>query len=109
MTPVRFHPLDDRVVIKQLEPESRTPGGIILPDKAQKPTFRGVVVAVGPGKRTDSGERLPMQVAVGNVVAFPFAHGEITEGDEKYLVVRESDVLAIIEDAPPPVPQYAGE
>lgn len=106
---VNLRPLDDRIIVKQLNPETVTKGGILLPDKAQKPVCRGTVVAVGPGKRTENGVYIPVQVHVGDVVAFAWAGAEITEGGEKYLVLREAEVLAVIESNAAPTPQYAGE
>lgn len=92
-------PLGGRVVIKPHEPEEVTKGGIVLPDTAKKKPRRGEVVAVGPGKLLDNGERAPMELSVGDVVVYSeYAGTEITmkSGDD-YVVLEEDSVLAIDE------------
>ena len=92
---VKIHPLGDRVVVKALEKEEKTKGGIYLPDTAKEKPQEGKVLAVGPGKMTDDGKRLPMDVAVGDVVIFAKYGGtEIKEDDEELIILRESDILA---------------
>lgn len=90
-------PLSDRIVIELSEAEEVSPGGIVLPDAAQEKPKQGKVVAVGPGRISDEGELLPLDVKAGDVVMFSEYGGtEITVGRKEYTVVRESDVLAII-------------
>ncbi len=94
---VTLKPLDDRIVVEPLETEETTPGGIVLPDTAKEKPQRGRVVAVGPGKLLDSGERAPMAVAVGDEVIFGKYSGTEVEIDGVELkILRESDVLAKI-------------
>lgn len=90
-------PLGDRVVVKVMEQEEKTKGGIVLPDTAKEKPQKGEVVAVGPGKLLDSGERAPMEVKVGDRIIYARYGGtEVeVEGDE-YLILRESDILAIL-------------
>jgi chaperonin GroES len=88
-------PLADRVVVKPLEREETTKGGIVIPDTAKERPQEGEVVAVGPGKYED-GKRVPMEVKVGDRVLFAKYGGtEIKIDGEEYLVLRESDILAI--------------
>ena len=90
-------PLDDRVVVKQVEAEETTSGGIVLPDTAQERPQRGKVIAVGPGKLLDSGERAKMSVAKGDDVLYAKYGGTEIEIDGKEVVIlRESDILAKI-------------
>lgn len=92
---VRLQPLGDRVVIKEITREEVTKGGIVLPDTAQEKPQEGEVIAVGPGKVTDDGERIAMDVHVGDKVIYSkYAPTEIKVDGEEYLIVRESDILA---------------
>ena len=90
-----FKPLGNRIVIEPQEgDEQRSPGGIIIPDTAKEKPQDGTVVAVGPGRLTDDGKRVPMEVAVGDSVVYSkYAGTEYREGDSEYLVVREDDIL----------------
>ena len=91
-------PLGDRVVIEAIEQEEVTAGGIMLPDTAKEKPQKGKVLAVGPGTRNDAGERIELDVAVGDVVLFAkYAGTEIKLDGNKVLVLRESDILAIVE------------
>lgn len=91
-------PLDDRVVVKRLEREEKTPGGIVLPDTAKEKPQKAEVVAVGPGKLLDSGERAKVSVKTGDTILFgKFSGSEVKISGEEYLILRESDVLARIE------------
>lgn len=91
-------PLDDRVVIKVVEAEEKTAGGIVLPDTAKEKPQRGKVVAVGPGKLLDSGERAAMNVKKGDEVLYAKYSGSEVEIDgDELVVLRESDILAKIE------------
>ena len=91
-------PLGDRILIKPLEQEEKV-GGIIIPDTAQKEKPQeGEVIAVGPGRVLDSGELQPVSVSVGSKVLYgKYSPTEIKYGDEEYLIVREDDILAVIE------------
>jgi len=97
-TRVKLNPLDDRVVVEPCEAEEKTAGGIVLPDNAKEKPTRGTVLAVGPGKLLDSGNRGPLSVRVGDEVFYgKYAGTEVEVSGKKYTVLRESDVLAIIE------------
>ena len=92
---VSFQPLGDRVVIEPSDDEEQmTSGGIYIPDTAKEKPQTGTVVAVGPGKLTDEGARLQMDVAVGDTVVYSKYSGtEYKDGDTEYLVVRQDDIL----------------
>ncbi|MEJ2647532.1 MAG: co-chaperone GroES [Sedimentisphaerales bacterium] len=95
---MKLNPLDDRIVVKQLEAEEKTSGGIILPDTAKEKPQIGMVVAVGPGKLLDDGKRSQMSVKVNNEVFYAKYMGNDVEIDgEKFVILRESDVLGIVE------------
>ncbi len=89
--------LADRVVVKAIQQEEKTKGGIVLPDTAKEKPQEGEVVAVGPGKLLDNGERAPMEVKPGDKVLYAkYAGTEFKIDDEEYLIMRESDILAIL-------------
>ena len=91
----KIQPLGDRVVVKPIEQESKTKGGIYLPDTAKEKPQEGKVVAVGPGKLNDDGKRLPMDVAVGDIVIYAkYCGSEIKEDNVELIILRESDILA---------------
>ena len=91
-------PLDDRVLVKQCEAEQKTAGGIVLPDTAKEKPQRGVVEAAGPGKLLDSGARGEMSLKKGDDVFYgKYAGTEIKIDGKEFVILRESDVLAIIE------------
>ncbi|MBU1660218.1 MAG: co-chaperone GroES [Chloroflexi bacterium] len=91
-------PLGDRVVVKPIEQDDITAGGIMLPDTAKEKPQKGEILAVGPGARNDAGERVEMDVKVGDTVMYAKYGGtEIKLDGEKVLVLRESDILAIVE------------
>lgn len=95
---MKLRPLDDRIVIKQSEAEDKTSGGIILPDSAQEKPQIGKVVALGPGKLLDDGSRGQMSVKKKDKVIYAKYSGSDVEIDnEKYVILRESDVLGIVE------------
>ena len=92
---LNVRPLDDRVVVEPLEAEEMTAGGIVLPDTAKERPQRGTVVAVGPGKLLDSGERGTLSVAVGDEVIFgKYSGTDIEINDRDVKILRESDILA---------------
>lgn len=96
---LKLKPLADRLVVKPLEDEEVTPSGIVLPETAKEKPQRGEVLAVGPGARNDDGEHIEMDVSVKDKVLFAkYAGTEIKMEDEKLLILRESDILAILED-----------
>lgn len=97
VTKVRLEPLGERIVIKPIEQEQTTKGGIYLPDTAKEKPQEGEVLAVGPGRLTDEGSRIPMDLTVGDRVIYSkYAGTEYKDGDEEYLILRESDILAKI-------------
>lgn len=90
-------PLGDKVLIKRLEAEEKTAGGIVLPDTAKEKPKQGKVIAVGVGRQLESGERAPFQVKKGDTVLFgSFAGTEVTVDSEEYLLMSEDDILATI-------------
>ncbi len=93
-----IRPLDDRIVVKAVEAEEKSTGGILLPDSAKEKPQQGAVLAVGPGRRSDnSGELIPMEVAVGDTVVYSKYGGtEITIDGEDLLILNARDVLAIV-------------
>jgi chaperonin GroES len=95
---MNLKPLDDRIVIKQSDAEEKTSGGIILPDTAREKPQIGTVVAVGPGKNLDDGKRANMSVKKKDEVIYAKYMGSDVEIDgQKYVILRESDVLGIVE------------
>ncbi len=96
---ISIRPLDDRVVVEAIEGNEKTAGGIYLPDTAKEKPQEGVVIAVGPGKMLESGERAQLSVSVGDRILHGKYGGTEIEADGKeYLVMRESDILAKLED-----------
>jgi len=99
MAKLKIRPLDDRVVVEPMEAEERTAGGIVLPDTAKERPQRGKVVAVGPGRLLDSGERATMSVAVGDEVIYgKYGGTDIEVNGEDVKILRESDILAKVVD-----------
>jgi chaperonin GroES len=91
-------PLGNRVVVEPLEQEEVTAGGIVLPETAKEKPQQGLVLSIGPGDRDEDGKRIPMDVAVGNKVLFAKYSGtEIKMDGKKLLILRESDLLAIVQ------------
>ncbi|MFH1141528.1 MAG: co-chaperone GroES [Chloroflexota bacterium] len=94
---IRFHPLGDRVVIKPMEKEEVTKSGLVLPDTAKEKPQEGEVMAVGPGRVDDKGNRITVEVKMGDKVIYSkYAGTEFKDGDQEYLIVRETDILAKI-------------
>jgi chaperonin GroES len=94
---MRIKPLSDRVVIKPSPAEEKTKGGIILPDTAKEKPVVGEIVAVGPGKVSDDGKKVPMEVKVGDKVLYgKYSGTEVTVEGEEYLIMREADIFAIV-------------
>lgn len=91
-------PLGDRLVVKPMEAEETTPGGIVLPDTAKEKPQKGEVIAVGPGKLLDNGKVEPIDVKVGDTIYYAKYGGtEIKIGTEEYVILRQDDVLAVLE------------
>ena len=94
---VTFTPLGERIVIKPMEQEAQTRGGILLPDTAKEKPQEGEVIAVGSGRVADDGSRIAMELSIGDKVIYSkYAGTEYEDDDEDYLIMRESDVLAKI-------------
>jgi len=92
----KLQPLGDRVVVKPMPREEVTKGGIVLPDTAKEKPQEGEIVAVGPGKMTDDGKRIPMEVKVGDRVIYSkYGGSEIKIDDVEMIILRESDILAV--------------
>ena len=92
-----FTPLHDRVLVRRLESEEKTAGGLIIPDSAKEKPSEGEVVAVGAGARDDDGERIPMDVKAGDRILFGKWSGtEITLDGEELLIMKESDIMGIV-------------
>ncbi len=95
---MKLKPLHDRVLVKRLEEEVVTAGGIIIPDTAKEKPMKGEVVAVGPGKTGDDGKKAKMSVEKGDIVLFnKYAGTEVKVEGEDHLMMREDDILAVIE------------
>ena len=94
---VAFKPLNERIVVKPIERDSTTKSGIVLPDTAKEKPQEGEVFAVGPGRMTEDGKRIPMELKVGDKVLYSKYGGtEYKDGEDEYLILRESEVLAKI-------------
>ena len=95
---MNIHPLQDRVIVKRMEEETTSKGGIVLPDSATEKPIRGEVIAVGPGKTLDSGEKRPLEVKAGDTVLFgKYSGTEVKLNDEELVVMREEDIMGVIE------------
>jgi chaperonin GroES len=97
-TKVSITPMADRVVVEPLEESEEMRGGLYIPDTAKEKPQQGTVVAVGPGRQNDDGDRIPMEVSVGDRVLYgKYAGTEVTIEGNQYLIVKEGDVLAIFD------------
>ena len=95
MAKIKIRPLDDRIVVQAMEAEETTAGGIVLPGSAQEKPQRGTILAVGPGRLLDSGQRGDLSVAVGDEVIFgKYGGNEIEVDGSEYKILREADILA---------------
>ncbi len=95
---VKFRPLADRVVVKRIDSETKTKGGIIIPDTAKEKPQEGEVVAVGPGARDDAGKMIPMSLKKGDKILFGKWSGtEVKMDGQELLIMKESDVMGVIE------------
>ena len=94
---MKVKPLHDRVIVKRVEEEAKTKGGIIIPDTAKEKPVEGVIMAVGDGKVTDDGKKIPLEVKAGDKVLFgKYAGTEIQIDGEEHLIMREDDIIAIV-------------
>ena len=95
---MKLQPLNDRVLVKRLESEEKTAGGLFIPDAAKEKPSRGEVIACGPGKLNDKGERVAMEVKPGDIVLFAkYAGTEIKVNGADHIIMREEDILAILD------------
>ena len=95
---MKIRPLNDRILVKRLEEEEKTKGGIIIPDSAKEKPAEGKVIAVGKGKISDKGDRIPMEVKEGDRILFSKYGGTDVKLDgEEYLIMRQDDILGVIE------------
>jgi chaperonin GroES len=95
---MKVRPLHDRVIVKRMEEEEKTKGGIIIPDTAKEKPVEGKVVAAGDGKLSDDGKKIPLEVKVGDRILFgKYAGTEIQIDGEEHLIMREDDIIAIVE------------
>jgi chaperonin GroES len=95
---MKLRPLQDRIIVKRLEEETKTAGGILIPDTAKEKPQKGEVVAVGNGKKTDDGKVIPIDLKAGDKVLFgKYAGTEVKVEGEEYLIMREDDILGVIE------------
>jgi chaperonin GroES len=97
---MKIKPLHDRVVVRRIDEEERTPGGVIIPDTAKEKPMQGEVLAVGPGARDEDGKRIAMDVKVGDTVLFGKWSGtEVKLDGEEVVIMKESDIMGIIEQS----------
>jgi chaperonin GroES len=95
---MKFRPLHDRVVVKRVEEDTKTKGGIIIPDTAQEKPMQGEIIAVGPGGRDENGKLIPIDVKEGDVVLFGKWSGtEVKIDDADYLIMNGSDIMGVLE------------
>lgn len=95
---MKIRPLNDRVLVRRLEGQDTTSGGIIIPDSAKEQQAEGEIIAVGPGKKDDKGHVTPLDLKAGEKVIFSkYAGTEVKVGGEEQLIMREEDILAVIE------------
>jgi chaperonin GroES len=95
---MKFRPLHDRVVVRRIEEDTKTVGGIIIPDTAKEKPMQGEVIAVGPGARDESGKLVPVDVRKGERVLFgKWSGSEVKIDGDEFLIMKESDILGIIE------------
>jgi chaperonin GroES len=98
---MKFRPLHDRIVVKRIEAEDKTAGGIIIPDTAKEKPSQGQVIAVGPGGRDEAGKLIPIDVQVGDRVLFGKWSGtEVTIDGQELLIMKESDIMGVLTDLP---------
>src|ERR1700756_5491420 len=99
-TPMKFRPLHDRVVVKRIEAEDKTTGGIIIPDTAKEKPSQGEIVAVGPGGRDESGRVIPIDLKIGDRVLFGKWSGtEVKIDNAELVIMKESDIMGVVIEA----------
>lgn len=97
---MKLQPLHDRIIVEPADAEETTAGGIILPDSAKEKPQRGKVLAVGPGKTLDNGEKAPIDVKVGETVLYgKYGGTEVTVGGTDYVILRADDILAVVTES----------
>ena len=95
---MKFRPLYDRILVERVESEEKTKGGIIVPDTAKEKPQKGKVIAVGQGKRLENGKLIPLEVKAGDTILFgKYSGSEITIESNEYLIMKEDDVLGLVE------------
>jgi len=95
---MKIRPLHDRVIVKRMEEETTSPGGIVIPDSAAEKPIRGEIIAAGTGKRLETGELIPLDVKVGDKVLFgKYSGTEVKVSGDELLVMREDDIMGVIE------------
>ena len=100
MAKLKFHPLQDRVVVRRIEAEAKTTGGIIIPDTAKEKPQQGEVIAVGPGGRDETGRLIPIDLEVGDRVLFGKWSGtEVKIDGIEYLIMKESDIMGVFDES----------
>ena len=98
---MQFRPLHDRVVVKRIDAEDKTAGGIIIPDTAKEKPSQGEVIAIGPGGRDEAGKLIPIDLKVGDHVLFgKWSGNEVKLDGEELLIVKESDIMGVLTDLP---------
>ena len=101
MAKTKFRPLHDRVVVKRIDAEEKTKGGIIIPDTAKEKPSQGEILAIGPGGRDEAGKLIPIDLAVGDRVLFGKWSGtEVTIDGDEVLIMKESDIMGVLTDVP---------
>ena len=94
---MKIKPLHDRVVVRRIDEEARTPGGVIIPDTAKEKPMQGEVLAVGPGARDEAGKRIPPDVKEGDTILFgKYSGQEIKMDGQEYLIMREEEILGVV-------------
>jgi chaperonin GroES len=105
---MKIRPLRDRILLRRIDPEAKTSGGIIIPDNAKEKPMEGEVVAAGPGARNERGEIMPLDVKPGDRVLFGKWSGvEVRVGGEELLILKEADLMGIVQDAAVPAKSAA--
>lgn len=95
---MKIYPVHDRVLIKPIDPENKTAGGLLIPDNSKEGPTKGTVISTGPGRTTKLGNIIPMTVGEGNTVMYPTGAGSsVTVEDQEYLIINEDQILAIVE------------
>jgi len=97
---MKFRPLHDRVLLRRIEQEAKTAGGIIIPDTAKEKPMQGTVIEIGPGRTNEDGTKTPLEVKKGDKILYgKYSGTEVSIGNDEYLIMRESDIFAIIKES----------